>query len=140
MILAGWLTDRMNRPLLLAAIYFLRSLTFIVLIWAARDISLLFLFAVLFGLFDYSTVPVTASLAASHIGLRVMGLTMGLLAGGHALGAAAGAFLAGLLFDAYGQYFWVWIAAFALAMLAGMLSLAISENSPSVASELTTGG
>jgi MFS family permease len=140
MILAGWLTDRMNRPLLLAAIYFLRSLTFIVLIWAARDISLLFLFAVLFGLFDYSTVPVTASLAASHIGLRVMGLTMGLLAGGHALGAAAGAFLAGLLFDSYGQYFWVWIAAFVLAMLAGMLCLAINENSPSVAGELTTGG
>ncbi|HKF60681.1 MAG TPA: hypothetical protein VKB42_04925 [Dongiaceae bacterium] len=77
MVLSGWLTDRMNRPLLLGAIYIVRGLAFILLIWAARDISLLFAFAVLFGLFDYSTVPVTASLAASHIGLRSLGLTMG---------------------------------------------------------------
>jgi hypothetical protein len=82
----------MNRPLLLGSIYILRGLSFIVLIWASRDISLLFLFAVLFGLFDYSTVPVTASLVASHMGLRVMGLTMGLLSAGHALGAATGVF------------------------------------------------
>ncbi|MEO1160900.1 MAG: MFS transporter, partial [Pseudomonadota bacterium] len=32
MILAGWLTDRMNRPLLLGTIYLIRGLTFIILI------------------------------------------------------------------------------------------------------------
>jgi MFS family permease len=130
MVLAGWLTDRMNRPLLLGSIYILRALSFIVLIWASRDISLLFLFAVLFGLFDYSTVPVTASLVASHMGLRVMGLTMGLLSAGHALGAAAGVFLAGLLFDLFAQYFWVWVAAIALALFAGVLSFSIREDRP----------
>jgi MFS family permease len=105
MVLSGWLTDRMNRPLLLGSIYILRGLAFILLIWAARDISLLFVFAVAFGLFDYSTVPVTASLAASHIGMRSLGLTMGLLSAGHALGAAAGAYLAGLLYDLAAHYF-----------------------------------
>ena len=68
MVLAGWLSDRMNRPLLLGTIYILRGLAFIVLIWASRDIRLLFLFAVLFGVFDYSTVPVTASLVAVQHG------------------------------------------------------------------------
>ncbi len=130
MVLAGWLTDRMNRPLLLGSIYILRGLSFIVLIWASRDISLLFLFAVLFGLFDYSTVPVTASLVASHMGLRVMGLTMGLLSAGHALGAAVGVFLAGLLFDLFAQYFWVWVAAIALALFAGVLSFSIRDDRP----------
>jgi predicted MFS family arabinose efflux permease len=130
MVLAGWLTDRMNRPLLLGMIYILRGLSFIVLIWASRDISLLFLFAVLFGMFDYSTVPVTASLVATHMGLRVMGLTMGLLSAGHALGAAAGVYLAGLLFDLFAQYFWVWVAAIALALFAGVLSFSIREDRP----------
>ena len=128
MVLSGWLTDRMNRPLLLGSIYILRGLAFILLIWAARDISLLFVFAVAFGLFDYSTVPVTASLAASHIGLRSLGLTMGLLSAGHALGAAAGAYLAGLLYDLAAHYFWVWVAAVGLALLAGLLSFAIRED------------
>jgi MFS family permease len=134
MVLSGWLTDRMNRPLLLGSIYILRGLAFILLIWAARDISLLFIFAVIFGLFDYSTVPVTASLAASHVGLRSLGLTMGLLSAGHSLGAALGAELAGVLYDMVAQYLWVWIAAFGLAILAGLLSFAIAEDrKPSLA-------
>jgi MFS family permease len=128
MVLAGWLADRMHRPLLLGGIYVLRGFAFLVLIWAARDIQLLFLFAVLFGLFDYATVPVTASLAASHIGLRTMGLTMGLLSAGHSLGAALGAYVAGWLYDLFAQYVWVWIAALGLAMLAGFLSFAITET------------
>jgi MFS family permease len=128
MVLPGWLADRMSRPLLLGMIYILRGLSFIVLIWAARDISLLFLFAVLFGMFDYSTVPVTASLVASHMGLRVMGLTMGLLSAGHALGAAAGVYVAGVLFDLFAQYFWVWVAAIALCALRRGLSFSIGED------------
>ena len=136
MVLSGWLTDRMHRPLLLGSIYVLRALSFIVLIWASHNISLLFLFAVLFVMFDYSTVPVTASLAASNLGLRVMGLTMGLLSAGHALGAAVGAQLAGVLFDMYAQYLWVWVAAIALALFAGLLSFSIREDRPPARPEL----
>jgi MFS family permease len=128
MVLAGWLTDRMNRPLLLGGIYVLRAFTFILLMFIAQDYSLLLIFAVLFGLFDYSTVPVTASLTASHLGIRIMGLTMGLLSAGHALGAAAGAQLAGLLFDLFASYQWVWIVALATALLAGVLCFAIRED------------
>jgi MFS family permease len=128
MVLAGYLTDRMHRPLLLGSIYILRGFAFLVLIWAAHDIRLLFLFAVLFGVFDYSTVPVTASLAASNMGLRVMGLTMGLLSAGHALGAAAGAQLAGVLYDLYAEYLWVWVAAIVLALFAGVLCFFIKED------------
>lgn len=128
MVLAGWLTDRMHRPLLLGGIYVMRGLSFILLMFIADDPALLFVFAVAFGLFDYSTVPVTASLVASHIGLRIMGLTMGILSAGHALGAAIGLFLAGRLFDLFQQYSWTWIASLALALLAGLLSFLIREN------------
>jgi predicted MFS family arabinose efflux permease len=85
-------------------------------------------FAVMFGVFDYSTVPVTASLAASHLGLRVMGLSMGLLTAGHALGAAVGAKMGGALFDLFASYQWTWIVALITALLAGVLCFAIREN------------
>jgi MFS family permease len=128
MILSGWLTDRMNRPLLLAIIYVCRGLTFILLAFVGQDLKMLLTFAVIFGLFDYSTVPPTASLVASHLGLRVMGLTMGLLSAGHSLGAAVGVFLAGRLYDAFGRYDWIWFASLGLAIVAGLLALSIREN------------
>lgn len=127
MVAAGWLTDRVNRPLLLAAIYIARGLSFIVLLYVASDIRLLFVFAVIFGIFDYSTVPPTASLVASHLGLRVMGLAMGLISAGHSLGGAVGAFLGGWLFDLFARYDWVWLLSIVLALLAGLLVLLLRE-------------
>lgn len=128
MVFAGWLTDRMNRPLLLGAIYIMRAFSFLILLVAAKDINLLFGFAVVFGVFDYSTVPPTASLVASHLGIKVMGLAMGLLSAGHALGGATGVFLAARIFDWSAKYDWVWLAAFGLAILAGLMAFAIREN------------
>jgi len=130
MILAGWLSDQMNRPLLLGIIYIARGLSFILLLYVAADIRLLFIFAVLFGIFDYSTVPPTASLVASHLGLRVMGLAMGLISAGHALGGAVGAFLGGWLFDAFARYDWVWLLSIGLAVLAGLLVLMLRDTPP----------
>jgi predicted MFS family arabinose efflux permease len=128
MIGYGWLADRYHRPTLLASIYFLRAFTFILLMYAANDISLLFIFAVIFGIFDFSTFPIVASLVASHMGLRVMGLSMGLLFAGHSLGGAAGAYLGGWLFDLFQRYDWVWIASLALSLLAALVSIMIREN------------
>ena len=95
MIGAGWLTDRMNRAWLLAAIYFGRSLVFLLLPPLAQDASILWLFAVLFGIFDYATVPPTASLAAGHLGRARVGTAMGLISAGHSIGGALGAFMGG---------------------------------------------
>jgi len=128
MVLAGRLSDQVNRPLLLGAIYVFRSLCFILLIFVARDVSLLFIFAVLFGIFDYSTFVVTASLVSTHIGLRVMGLAMGLLSASHSLGAAIGSFGGGYLFDLFARYEWVWVVSIVLALGAGLLSFLIRET------------
>ncbi|MBL4906311.1 MAG: MFS transporter [Sneathiella sp.] len=131
MIAAGWLTDRVNRPLLLAAIYGLRSLTFIFLAsLPGSSIETLFLFAILFGAVDYSTVPVTASLVASHVGLKVMGLAMGLISAGHAIGGALGAFLGGYFFDTTGDYGLLWMGCLWLAIGAGVIVLLIPKTGP----------
>lgn len=132
MALAGWLSDRVNRPLLLAVIYVMRGLSYIILLMVpAYDVNLIWVFAVMFGVFDYSTIPVTTSIVATHVGLRIIGLSLGVLAMFHAMGGALGAFLGGVLFDAFKTYDGVWIAALAVAFIAGMLSLTIRENRPS---------
>ena len=141
MIAYGSLSDRHHRPMLLASIYFLRAFCFILLMHVGDDLSVLFVFAVIFGIFDFSSFPVVASIVSTHIGLRVMGFTMGLLFAGHSLGGAAGSFLGGWLFDLFQRYDWVWIASFALAILAAFLSICIVErrggDAPAVAQPAT---
>ncbi len=121
MIAAGWLTDRMNRPILLGSIYLIRGLTFVILINVGTSFETLLFFSILFGLVDYSTVPVTASLVATHIGKNVMGLAFGLITAGHQVGAALGAYFGGVLYDVYAQYEWVWWSSVGLAVFSGIL-------------------
>jgi MFS family permease len=128
MILAGYLADKVNRPMLLGAIYFLRALTFLILMNITGNRELLFLFAILFGIVDYSVMPVLASIVSTHIGVGVMGLTLGLLFAGHSAGAAAGAFMGGYFFDAFASYDWVWIVSIALALMAAVVSWMIRET------------
>jgi len=128
MILAGYLTDRMHRPALLGGIYFLRALTFVMLLFIADNVTLLFAFAVLFGILDFATVPPTAGLVASHLGVRTMGLSMGVLFAIHSVGGAIGAVLGGTLFDLTARYDGVWIIALALAVLAAILAWCIPER------------
>ncbi len=128
MILAGWLTDRVNRPLLLGLIYLMRGLTFIILLNVGASFETLVFFSILFGLVDYSTVPVTASLVASHIGRGVMGLAFGLISAGHQIGAAAGAYFGGFLYDLYAQYDLVWWSSVWLAVFAGILVFLMKDK------------
>lgn len=128
MIGAGWLTDRMNRVALLGAIYLLRGVTFLILMNIGASYEMLIVFAVAFGAVDYATVPVTASLVASHLGLRVMGLAMGLISAGHALGAALGAWSGGYVFDLTMRYDGVWMVSAVLAAGAGLMVFLLRDR------------
>ena len=127
MISVGWLADRMNRPLLLGCIYIIRGITFYVLLNVGTSYETLLIFAVVFGAVDYSTVPVTTSLVASHLGLRVVGFVMGLLTAGHQIGAAIGASLGGYFFAMNATYDLVWVSSIALAIIAGVLVFLLKE-------------
>ncbi|HEY0525872.1 MAG TPA: MFS transporter [Stellaceae bacterium] len=126
-ILAGWLADRVHRPALLGGIYIVRAVVFVLLLKVGASAELLFLFAILFGISDYATVPVTASLAASHLGLRIMGLAMGLIGGGHALGAAVGSYLGGYFFDLFARYDNLWLVSIGLTGVAGLIAFMVRE-------------
>ena len=128
MIGVGWLTDKMNRPLLLGIIYIIRGFTFWILLNVGTSYETLLAFAVIFGAVDYSTVPVTTSLVASHLGLRVVGFVMGLLTAGHQIGAAIGASLGGYFYATNSSYDLIWMSSLVLAIIAGLLCFILKEN------------
>lgn len=128
LVLFGWLADRVHRARLLAAMFAARALLFVMLLQVAGDLELLFAFALAFGILNFSTLPPIASLVASRIGVGVMGLSMGILFGGHSMGAAVGAFFGGYLFDLMARYEWVWLISIGLAALAAVFALLVEEE------------
>ncbi len=127
MVLAGYLSDHVHRPFFLGALYIGRAFTFLLLMFIGPDFELMLVFAVLFGLVDYATIPVTTSIARSHFGIGRLGLVMGLMTAGHSIGGALGAYAGGAMFDALGTYVWVWLAALAIALLGGAIAFTIRE-------------
>jgi len=130
-ILFSWMADHVHRPRLLASMFFLRALTFMLLLFIAADISVMFVFAAIFGILNFATFPVIANIVATHIGVRIIGLTLGLLFGGHSLGAAVGVLIGGWMFDLTAKYDWIWWLSVALAALAGVFSILVRETRPS---------
>jgi predicted MFS family arabinose efflux permease len=127
MLFAGHLADRMDRRVLLVSIYLLRSLAFIVPLYVATDYSLLIMFSIYVGTVFYATFPPTIGLSAAHFGVSNLGLVMGMLTVGHALGAAGGAYLGGAIFDLLLRYEWPWAVSIALAASAGLFTLLIPD-------------
>jgi len=76
------------------------------------------------------------------MGLRVSGLSIGLLSAGHALGGAAGAWVGGAVFDASGDYWALWILSVVLAVAAATLVAVLtdSEREPAAARPLARSG
>lgn len=134
MIIAGYLVDIYSGVILLTIIYVMRCLTYLLIQNIGQSGELLFVAAIVFGLFDYSTVPVTAHLVAEKLGTSIMGLAMGILSAGHAVGAALGAFTGGVLFDLYQSYDYMWLSGLGLtALAAGAVLLIPTSPRPSCA-------
>jgi len=106
MVGAGYLTDVMDRYVLLGAIFSLRMVAYGLLL-TFQSSPMLYVFAMLFGLADYSVVPPVCSLvktlAVQH-GVDFTGLGVGVLLCWHSIGAAVGAWVGGHTYVADGSY------------------------------------
>ena len=129
-VLFSWMADHVHRPRLLASMFFLRALTFVLLLFIEADIGLMFIFAVIFGTLNFATFPVIANIVATHLGVRILGLTLGLLFGGHSLGAAVGVSIGGWMFDLTAKYSWIWLLSVVFAALAGFFAILVKEIRP----------
>jgi MFS family permease len=127
-IASGWVCDRFGRRGPLATYYFLRgvSLIFLVYVWNAPSLHL---WAAIYGLNYISTVPPTTTLTASIFGRWSVGELSGWIFFAHQVGAALGAAIAGLVFEAHGSYAPAFISAGVLGVAAAALTMLIREES-----------
>ncbi len=126
-MLAGAAGDRWGYKWLLGWIYAGRAVTLVFLIFA-RDPLLLFVFAVAFGIVDFSTVAPTTALSTTLFGRRSAGTVFGLVALSHQIGSAVGSYAGGIIHDLTGSYTLFFLAAAIASGAAALMSWAIAED------------
>ncbi|WP_010311060.1 MFS transporter [Saccharopolyspora spinosa] len=130
-VLSGWLTDKVNPRVLLAAYYTLRGLSLFVLpqlLGPSVEASMV-LFVVFYGLDWVATVPPTLALCREHFGPRAS-VVFGWVFASHQIGAAAIASIAGVVRDQFGDYAAAWYGAGLLCLLATAFSVSIRVAAP----------
>ena len=124
--LSGAVSDRLGYTRLLGWNYAGRAVTLVYLVFA-RDPASLFVFAVAFGIVDFSTLAPTTALATILFGRHSAGTVYGLVSLSHQLGSALGSYAGGLVHDLSGSYTAFFLAGAALSGAAAFMSWAISE-------------
>ncbi|MHA7285658.1 MFS transporter [Arthrobacter sp. MDT3-44] len=128
-IASGWLTDRYNPKVLLAAYYLFRGVSLFVLpaLLAATVRPPMVIFIVIYGLDWVATVPPTVALCRSAFGADGP-LVFGWVFAAHQLGAAAAAVGAGLIRDTTGEYTIAWFGAAVLCVVAVLLTVLVRRD------------
>jgi predicted MFS family arabinose efflux permease len=128
-ILSGWLTDRINPRILLAAYYGFRGLGLLVLpfLLSSTVQPPIILFVVIYGLDWVATVPPTVALCREVFG-KDGPIVFGWVFAAHQFGAAIAAVSAGALRDATGEYTLAWFGAAALCLVAAAVSASITRK------------
>ncbi|HWP57743.1 MAG TPA: MFS transporter [Candidatus Acidoferrales bacterium] len=123
-LISGWLTDRVNPRKLLALVYALRGSSLFILPFVT-DFSHLFVFAVVYGLDWFATVPPTIALAADAFGKRAIGRVYGWIFLAHQIGAALSAIGGGLIRVWLGDYHLAFIIGGFMGIIAAAIALSI---------------
>ena len=132
----GWLGTKVKKPIPLASIYLMRSLTITIFILSPPSTTIAFLFGAVIGILWLATVPMTNSIILAFIGPKYLATLSGICFICHQLGAVLGAWLGGKFFDIYGSYDNMWWLSVALGIIAFLLTITVKEEPFSVNSEL----
>ena len=132
----GWLGTKVKKPLPLASIYLMRSLTITIFILSPPSATVALLFGVVIGILWLATVPMTNAIILSFIGPKYLATLSGICFICHQLGAVLGAWLGGRFFDAFGSYENMWWLSVGLGVAAFLLTITVKEEPFSVNSEI----
>ena len=136
--LSGWLTDRMNPRILLAAVYGLRAvaLSFLPTAFGIETWGLP-LFAVIYGLDWIATLPPTLKLVNEEFGTQKGGVVFGWLFAIHQVGSGLTAFGAGETRTLVGDYGPALMVAVAMCAAASIMFLVLRTGSRQSLAERT---
>ena len=127
-LIAGWAGNRWSKKYCLAVIYTGRTIVAAAFILTPITPATVLLFSGAMGALWLATVPLTSGLVAHIWGLRYMGTLYGFVFLSHQLGAFAGVWLGGRLYDATGDYTAVWWVGVAVGALSAVVHLPVRER------------
>ena len=125
---AGALGARYSRKWLLFWVYAIRAVAIAAFVTVPTSLASTYLFAAVMGFTWLGTVPLTNSLVGQIFGLKYLSTLFSIAFLGHQLGAFAGAWAGGAIFDATGSYQAVWLISIALSVVAAAMCLPIDER------------
>ncbi len=126
-LLAGILGDRIGRKNLLALVYLMRGMGYLVLL-TAPGLWGLFGFAVIAGFSWIATVPLTTSLTAEVYGLKNIGTLNGVVYMAHQIGGSLSILFSGIMKDITGAYTIPFAIGGLCLLLASVVSFSIQEK------------
>ena len=132
----GWLGTKVKKPMPLALIYLMRSITITIFVLSPPSATLAILFGAVIGILWLATVPMTNAIILSFIGPKYLATLSGICFICHQLGAVLGAWLGGRFFDLYGSYENMWWLSVALGIIAFLLTITVKEEPFLVNSEV----
>jgi predicted MFS family arabinose efflux permease len=127
-VAAGVLGARYSRKWLLFWVYAVRAVAIGLFVSLPISLASIYLFAAVMGFTWLGTVPLTNSLVGQIFGLKYLSTLFSIAFLGHQLGAFAGAWAGGAVFDATGSYQAVWVMSIALSVVACAMCLPIDER------------
>ncbi|MDE4133002.1 MFS transporter [Phaeobacter sp. QD34_3] len=127
-LLAGYLGKRYSKKYLLAAIYAGRTIAAAAFIMVPITPTTVIVFSIVMGSLWLATVPLTSGLVAHIYGLRYMGTLYGIVFFSHQLGSFLGVWLGGRMYDAYGDYTFVWWIGVAVGAFSAIVHLPVRER------------
>lgn len=127
-LMFGKMGDSKSKKNLLAILYSLRSLLFLIFIFLPKNEITILIFAALLGILWLSTVPLTSGIISVIFGSRYMSMLYGFAFLSHQIGSFLGSWFGGRLYDYYGSYDIMWWMCVALGFISAAVHMPIIEK------------
>jgi len=127
-LMFGKMGDSKSKKNLLAILYSLRSLLFLIFIFLPKNEITILIFAALLGILWLSTVPLTSGIISVIFGSRYMSMLYGFTFLSHQIGSFLGSWFGGRLYDYYGSYDIMWWMCVALGFISAAVHMPIIEK------------
>ncbi len=127
-VICGWLGDRHRKSGVLSLLYLARAVIFLLFLLVPVSEASVLAFAAAMGFLWLGTVPLTSGVVAAIFGPAYLSMLFGIVFLSHQVGGFLGAWIAGTLYDALGNYDVMWWASVALGLLSAALHWPIDER------------
>lgn len=124
----GWLGGKYSKKNLLALLYSLRSLSFLLFLMLPLSWVSVLVFAATLGFLWLGTVPLTSGLVGYIFGPKHVGMLWGIVFFSHQVGSFVGGWGAGRIYDTQGNYDIMWWASIGVGFAAGAIHWLIREE------------